>query len=141
MHPLLRAGLAATASLLPAATFAHAFTQPYTLPVPFSLYAIGAGAALVLSFVIVGLFASVPSLARVGVPAQVGSAAAPERGLLLRLGRAVSLALLLLTIVSGLVGTQRALGNFNMTFFWIVFVLGVPYAVALLGDFYAAVNP
>lgn len=141
MHPLRRAGLTAAASLLPAATFAHAFTQPYTLPVPFFLYATGAGAALVLSFVIVGLFASAPSLARVSVPAQAGSAAAPKCGLPLRLGRAVSLALLLLAIVSGLFGTQRALGNFNMTFFWIVFVLGVPYAVALLGDFYAAINP
>ena len=28
-----------------------------------------------------------------------------------------------------------------MTFFWIVFVLGVPYLTAVIGDFYAAVNP
>lgn len=141
MHPILRTGMIAAAALLPAAALAHAFTQPYTLPVPFSLYATGAGAALVLSFVIVGLFATAPSLARVSVPAETGPVAAPARGLLLRLGRALSLALLLLTIVSGLLGTQRALSNFNMTFFWIVFVLAIPYAVALLGDFYAPVNP
>ncbi len=46
-----------------------------------------------------------------------------------------------LCIVTGLFGTQNAFANFNMTFFWIIFVLGVPYAVALVGDFYAAVNP
>ena len=35
----------------PAAASAHFFAQPYTLPVPFSMYAIGAVLALLLSFV------------------------------------------------------------------------------------------
>ena len=53
----------------------------------------------------------------------------------------LSIVLLMLCILTGLVGTQNLYANFNMTFFWIVFVLGVPYLTALIGDFYAAVNP
>lgn len=141
MQPVLRTAFGVAASSLPAGAFAHAFTQPYTLPVPFSLYAAGAGAALLLSFVVVGLFARAPSLAHASMAGGAATVTVAGGGLPLRLGRALSLALLLLTIASGLFGTQRALGNFNMTFFWIVFVLGVPYAVALLGDFYAPANP
>jgi hypothetical protein len=141
MQPNLRFALAVTAALCPALSFAHAFTQPYTLPVPFSLYALGAGAALIVSFLIVGLFATAPSLGQVATH-QARAKVRPAHGsVLLGVARALSLFLLLVTILTGLFGTQRAMANFNMTFFWIVFVLGVPYAVALLGDFYAAVNP
>ena len=56
-------------------------------------------------------------------------------------GRVLSIVLLMLCILTGLLGTQNLYANFNMTFFWIVFVLGVPYLTALIGDFYAAVNP
>lgn len=141
MHMLLRSVLVATAALCPVLSFAHAFVQPYTMPVPFSMYAIGSGVALMVSFLIVGLFATAPSLGQVATP-QAGTQAGEARGgPLLAIARVFALFLLLLTIATGLFGTQRAMANFNMTFFWIVFVLGVPYAVALFGDFYAAVNP
>ena len=45
-----------------------------------------------------------------------------------------SVSLLALCVATGLWGRQNAFVNFSMTFFWIVFVLGVPYAVALVGD-------
>jgi hypothetical protein len=141
MRQLSRRALTGVAALCPAMSWAHAFTQPYTLPVPFSMYAIGAGAALMVSFLIVGLFATAPALGQVAIPAVGSDVQRADRGLLLRVGRALSLLLLLLTIATGLFGTQSAFANFNMTFFWIVFVLGVPYAVALVGDFYAPVNP
>lgn len=133
--------LAAAMPLLPGAAAAHSFTQPYTLPVPFAMYAWGAAIALVLSFVIVGLFASVPSLARLGHAEGITPQGREQPGRRWRLARASSLVLLLLCIASGLVGVQNPYANFNMTFFWIVFVLGVPYAVALVGDFYAVLNP
>ncbi|MEO6744713.1 MAG: hypothetical protein ABIS28_10110 [Caldimonas sp.] len=120
---------------------AHTFAPPYTLPVPFTFYAFGAAAALVLSFVIVGVFATAPSLARIHRPAVIAPAERARSGVLLVIGRVVSVALLLVCIVSGLFGTQNSYANINMTFFWIVFVLGVAYAVAIVGDFYAAVNP
>ena len=50
-------GLFAAASLLqPYAAAAHGFGQRYDLPLPLSLYLFGAAAAVVLSFIIVGLF-------------------------------------------------------------------------------------
>ena len=43
------------------------------------------------------------------------------------LARSASVALLVaLSIATGLLGVQNVYANFNMTFFWIVFVLGVP---------------
>jgi hypothetical protein len=133
--------------LMPGAAAAHFFTQPYTLPVPFSMYAWGAAAALLLSFVVVGIFATVPAFAQASgtdapAVAPASGDAAPERaGPLLQAARVLSVFLLALCIAAGLFGAQNPFANFAMTFFWIVFVLGVAYAVALVGDFYAAVNP
>lgn len=143
MHVLTKSKLIGLVigALLPAAASAHVFGQPYTLPVPFSMYAYGAMAALLLSFIVVGLFAAAPALGRVAAVRAVSiesADAAPRR---MTVGSACSVFLLVLCIVSGLIGTQNAFANFNMTFFWIGFVLGLPYAVALLGDFYAPVNP
>jgi len=130
--------------VLPGAAGAHFFTQPYTLPVPFTMYAFGATAALLLSFVIVGVFATVPvrSLSP-GDRAAVARAATAQAqvGWGLRIGRVLSVFLLALCIVTGLAGVQNPFANFSMTFFWIVFVLGVAYTVALIGDFYAPLNP
>ena len=121
---------------------AHSFAAPYVMPVPFSMYAFGTGAALVLSFVVVGLFATIPVQVEprggrlpVAVPEERSATVTPT------LGSVASAVLLLLCIVTGFLGTQNLYANFNMTFFWIVFVLGVPYLTAIVGDFYAAVNP
>src|SRR5262245_15855319 len=46
--------------LLPASASAHSFGALYNLPVPFWLYGFGAAAALVLSFLIVGVFVAAP---------------------------------------------------------------------------------
>ena len=109
----------------------HSFAPPYTMPVPFSMYAFGTGAALVLSFVIVGLFATVPAYdggPRDRLP--VHAPAAPPAIPTWTVGKVLSIVLLMLCIVTGFLGTQNLYANFNMTFFWIVFVLGVPYLTA-----------
>ena len=120
---------------------AHIFTPPYTLPVPLSMYAFASGAALVLSFVVVGLFATVPADRRAATARRSELLSAPPWQPQMTLGKVVSVVLLMLCIVTGLLGTQNLYANFNMTFFWIVFVLGVPYLTAIIGDFYAAANP
>lgn len=125
----------------PVAAGAHSFAPPYTLPVPFSLYAFGAAAALVLSFVMMGVFATAPAIGGTPLARDETAGAAPRAGWWLRLGRLLALTLLVLCIATGLFGAQNPYANWSMTFFWIVFVLGVPYATALVGDFYAAVNP
>jgi hypothetical protein len=121
---------------------AHVFAQPYTLPVPFTIYALAATGALLLSFVLVGLFAAAPSLGQVR---RSPGAFVPTAGRgphpCVTLGRVVSVSLLGLCTMTGFIGSQNAFANFNVTFFWIGFVLGMPYVVALAGDFYAPVNP
>lgn len=119
---------------------AHFFVQSYSLPIPFWMYAFGAVGALLLSFIAVGVFSSVPPRGRPWGPSS-SSAEHAQRPDSLSIQSFIALALLILCIASGLVGTSSSFGNFNMTFFWIVFVLGVPYLVAFVGDFYSRMNP
>lgn len=128
-------------ALLSASANAHVFVQPYTLPVPFSIYAYGATGALLLSFVFVGLFTAAPSLGRVERPSEALGTTAVGSHPWVNLGRLASVSMLVLCILTGFIGSQNAFLNFNMTFFWVGFVLAVPYLVALVGDFYAPVNP
>ncbi|WP_091531756.1 hypothetical protein [Fontimonas thermophila] len=126
--------------MLPTACFAHSFGSSFNLPVPFWLYAWGSVAALVASFVVSGYFS------RSTLPKHYGiSRAETERhsGLpipILPL-RILSVGLFALCIATGLLGTTNPYANFNMTFFWIAFVLGMTYVTALLGNLYAIVNP
>lgn len=125
--------------VLPAASQAHFFTQPYVLPVPFAMYAYGAAAALLASFAVIGLLRRQPAGAGTVPTASPAGQTAAAAGR--SIAAAAAVGLLLLCIVAGFVGTQNPFGNISMTLFWIVFVLGMPYAVALLGDFYAPLNP
>lgn len=127
-------------AVLPAPVHAHSFGVIYTLPVPFWLYAWASAAALVLSFLIIGLMASRPE------PEKHKNNTLPSAehclpGWLLGGLKLSSLGALLLCIVTGLWGTPNPYGNFNMTFFWIVFVLGYAYLTALLGDLYSRISP
>lgn len=118
---------------------AHSFGQVYNLPVPFSLYAWGAAAVLALSFVVAAGFAAAP--AALHEHARSERAWTPVPGPLLSALKILSASGLLLCILTGFFGTSNPYRNFNMTFFWVVFVLGFTYLSALIGDVYALVNP
>lgn len=136
----LLAVLAGTA--LPTASLAHSFGEVHTLPIPFWLYAWGAGATLIVSFAVVGLMGmrraaaatpiAPPMRARhpLRLPAAVVSSL-----------QALSVAGIAASILTGWLGVQQPYANFNMTFFWIVFVLGLTYLTALVGNLYALINP
>jgi hypothetical protein len=135
------AWLTAILLLLPAACAqAHSFGTPYNLPVPFWMYAYGASATLAVSFAIVAYFAGVPidsdRLAGTRAGAGLRIPGAPIAAL-----RTLSVALLALCVATGLFGTKNVYANFNMTFFWLVFALGLLYVTALIGDVYALLNP
>ena len=140
-HRLARCGATLAAFALPLAAEAHSFGRSYNLPVPLWLYAWAAAAALLLSFVLIGwFFTSEPSLrpeSDHALPARWTKLARLLRPWL----RLTSVFLLLLAIASGLLGHGDAYRNFNMTWFWIVFVLGFAYATVLVGDLYAHINP
>ncbi len=131
----------ATLGFCPSAQ-AHPFAPSYNLPVPFWLYAGGSVAALLLSFVAVAWLARPRSIeAR---PREIGHTIL-GRTLLgpaaIAALKVTSLLGLLLCIATGLLGTRNAYFNFNMTFFWIVFVLGFTYLSAVVGNLYAHINP
>lgn len=133
------AAAALIAAAVPSTAAAHSFGRLYNLPVPFWMYAYGAAAALILSFLVVGWFGTAPA---------AGSAASARSHVLpawLRrlapLLRLLGLICLLLCLATGYFGTRDPYRNFNMTFFWIMFVLGFAYLSALIGDFYALINP
>lgn len=123
---------------------AHSFGALYNLPVPFWMYLYGAAAALAVSFLLVAYF----------VTAEISTQQKPPRDLrharwvntLRRLRfmpamKLVSVFGLLLCLLTGFFGNRNPYLNFNMTFFWIVFVLGFTYLTALFGDLYESINP
>ena len=122
---------------------AHSFGTVYNLPVPFWMYAYGATAALIVSFVIVAYFARVPmadaAAQGAGDRAITGKVRVGGRWLLPL--RVVSVSTLALAIVAGFVGTRDTNTNINMTLFWIIFALGCYYLTALVGDVYGLANP
>ena len=135
-------------SLSPAAS-AHSFGQIYNLPVPFWLYAWGAAAALLLSFLAAAYFLTAPAKTRTPWQRELGDH--PLARLLvgrllvgrplLALLRLASLVALGLCIATGFWGNANPYANFNMTLFWIVFLLGFGWLTALLGNWYALINP
>src|SRR5260370_19130205 len=89
---------------------AHGFGQRYDLPLPLSLYLFGTAAAVVLSFIIVGLFARHTPGAQ-GYPRLDVSAYALRRWsvhpAVARVLRLIAVALLIFITVAGLVGSQH----------------------------------
>ena len=121
---------------------AHGFGQRYDLPLPFSLYLFGAAAAIVVSFVIVGLFVRgeprTPSLPRIDLLAYPPSRLLAATMLAFQL---LSVGLFLLVILAGLFGNQNPYRNIAPTFVWVVFWVGLTFLSALIGNLWALVNP
>ncbi len=136
--------LLACGILLPGAVHAHSFGRIYNLPVPFWMYAYAATAALVLSFVMVAYFVTAHGAAQPVHSRDLTNTAWLRRLQalpLLTLLRWFSVGLLLLCLLTGFLGNRDPYRNFNMTLFWVVYVLGFAYLTALIGDLHAAINP
>src|SRR3954452_12380616 len=134
------AGLAAllTGSVLalPDAASAHGIGGASDLPIPGWLFAWGATAVLILSFVALGVLWPKPRLEAMGrraaftLPRWAEPAAA-----------VAGLALTGLVVVSALFGTTDTATNLAPTFVWVAFWVAVPLATVVLGDFYTALDP
>jgi hypothetical protein len=121
---------------------AHGFGQRYDLPLPFSLYLLGAGAAIIVSFVIVGVFSrgASRSAAYVHMRLPMGTLAlfGAAIGLLIRLA---ALALFMVAILAGLFGDQNPYRNIVPTLVWIVFWVGLTFVSAFVGNVWPLINP
>ena len=121
---------------------AHGFGERYDLPLPLSYFMIGAAATVAVSFLIIGWFFSQSlndqkywtlnlfSFRYVKIVLKFFSF----------LFGVISVALLILCIFTGFVGTQEPLDNFSPTFIWIIWWVGIGYLVALLGNIWLFTN-
>src|SRR6266853_1915657 len=115
---------------------AHGFGERYDLPLPLSLYLFGTAAAIVSSFVVVGLVVrrapathGYPHLALRGhwLGPLIASPVAP---LLLKL---VALGLFLVTLLAGFLGNPAPYQNIAPTMAWILGWVGLAYVSAFIG--------
>src|SRR6266852_5875776 len=123
---------------------AHGFGQRYDLPLPLSLYLFGTAAAVVLSFVIVGLFARHTPGAQ-GYPRLDVLAYPPGRWLanpiLPGLLKLIAASVFVLTVTAGFCGSQDPYRNIAPTLVWTIWWVGLAIFSAFVGDLWAVVNP
>lgn len=137
--------LAALPALAASPVYAHGFGERYSLPVPLEYYLAGAGAAVALSFALIGLFVGgTPGGGRrwrfnlLSVP-WLGSVL--QSRLLTVPIRAASVGLLTLVVAAGFLGDQDSGVNFSPTFVWVVWWVGLGFFVALVGNVWPLINP
>src|ERR1043166_9505428 len=136
--------IAAAACGFATSAAAHGFGQRYDLPLPLSLYLFGTAAAVVLSFVVAGLFVRHPFPAhcypRINLLVfTVGRVlAGPAVRLLLKVG---SLGLFIVTIAAGFLGDQNPFRNIAPTLVWVIWWVGLTFVSAFVGDVWSLVNP
>lgn len=128
----------------PQLAWAHGFGRMYNLPVPLWLYLYGAAAALALSFVVAALLVTRKMQPKAHHDIDLGQAKWLQwarRWHVLTLFQSLSVFLLGLSIATGIWGNRNPYINFNMTFFWVIFVLGYAYLTVLIGNTYSLINP
>jgi hypothetical protein len=141
-HRLTALVIAFVTLAVPDLAFAHGFGVRYDIPVPFWLYAYGAAAAVVLTFVLLVDTKPAPhryprfDLLRIGWFRAVFAGKPFLLGL-----RLLSVALFSLVILSGLLGDQAPENNFAPTFVWILWWVGLAFLTVLLGNLWELTNP
>ena len=122
----------------------HVFVEPFTPPVPMLLCLIAAGAAVVASFILVGLFArntevysNYPKLnllqwnvTRIFVHPSI-----------ILIAKITSIFLFILIISVGYFGNSNPIYNLAPTFVWVIWWVGIAYISALIGDIWRLINP
>ena len=138
----LAAAVAAACLATPAS--AHGFGQRYDLPIPLSFYLVGAAAAVVVSFIIVGMFVREVPRARPYPRLDLMAAplgrwiASPSLVLAVKL---LALAGFIITIVAGFRGDQNPYRNIAPTMVWTIAWVGLAYVSAFIGNLWAVINP
>ena len=125
--------------------YAHGFGSKIDLPIPGYLYWFGGGAAVIASFAIISLFVrskAYDDSYRTYNLRNVGIVDALYRNKsLLNVFKVISVSLLILTILTGVLGSQFPVKNFAPTFVWVVWWGGFIWLHILFGDSWNFVNP
>jgi hypothetical protein len=127
---------------LVAKAHAHGFEERYDLPLPLGYFVAGSCAAVLLTFVIAIAFVRRTAGMQPG-PAARSELRLPERAFdgLLYTAKSAAWLLYALTIVAALWGSADPLMNLAPTFIWVVWWVGMSFAVMLLGNFWPALDP
>jgi len=136
-HRAATAGLlVGSALVLPDAADAHGIGGATDLPIPGWLFAWGATAVLILSFVALGVLWPKPRLEAMGrrsgfvLPRQLDV-----------LAGVAGVALTGIVLISAFAGTTDTATNLAPTFVWVAFWVAVPLASVVLGDIYTPFDP
>jgi hypothetical protein len=122
--------------LVPPDAAAHGLSGRASLPVPSWLFSWAAAIVLVVSFVALSAMWSSPRLqeARLRRLGRLPLFLVPLAGL-------VGVGLLVLVIYAGYAGVNSYTANFDPTFIYVIFWVGVPVATVLFGDLFSALSP
>ncbi len=123
---------------------AHGFGQRYDLPVPLLLWIVGAGATILLSFVLVAMFArgsqSASDYPRVNL-LRWRIARTLSRPILLFVFRIIGVIVFGVTLVAGFFGDPDPYKNLIPVLVWVIWWVGIVYVCALVADVWTLVNP
>ncbi len=135
---------AAAATVVSPAGYGHAFGQRYDLPLPFALYLIGAGAAVLLSFIVIALLLRTDTRAKryptLDLTRLRGLRWITKSGIV-SIVRCASVGLYVLVLVSGFYGNESPFKNLAPTFVWVIWWVGIVFIVALIGNVWRLLNP
>lgn len=136
--------LASLPVLVSMPAFGHGFGMRYDLPLPLTLWIIGAACVIVLSFLIISI--AVRANATAEAPAQPivlrwqidnGVTSAKIR----LVAQLFAVAALILVVAAGIIGDQTPTRNLAPTAIWIAWWVGFSYLSAFVGNVWSVVNP
>jgi hypothetical protein len=128
----------------PVPVFLHGFGARYDLPIPLTLYLYGAGAIVVLTFVLVGVFtrrdegATEIRYPRLEAPWLARAANAPASWIV---GGVIGVVALAAVVVTGLQGPSDPTRNPAVYLVWIYLWVGLLLLTALVGNVWTYLNP
>ena len=127
--------------------FGHGFGMRYDLPLPLTLWIIGAACTIVLSFLVISIAirANAPGEAAAQTTIlcwQTDNGASNPRIRGIRLiAQLLAVAALILVVVAGIIGDQTPTRNLAPTVIWIAWWVGFSYLSAFVGNVWSVVNP
>jgi hypothetical protein len=131
--------------VLASAAEGHGFGQRYDLPVPLWLWVTGAAAAVLLSFVVIGVMVrrggeSPPGSPRVNLLRWAPGRALASRPVRLAV-KVIGVAAFLLILATAGFGHLNPTRNLAPTAVWVLWWVGFAYVSALIGNVWALVDP
>ena len=134
---------AASVALLPSAALAHGLGGRLDLPVPIWLFAYGAATVVVVSFVALGVLWKRPRLepAPEGRPLPQPLQRVLTSRPLEAVVRSLSVATFAVVLLAAAAGSETPLENFGNVFVFTTFWVGLAFAHALFGNWWATLSP